>query len=174
VEDLPVPETGNEAGTADYVTMAVDLVSSYVSNNSVSTSELCSLLTSVHASLSSLTAGQLAAPTKDSSKKPSAAQIKKSITPDALISFEDCKPYKTLKRHLRLHGLTPETYRNKYGLPDDYPMTCPSYSARRSELARSIGLGNNRKAAPKAASQDKIVSEVPAEPEKSVRSRKNS
>lgn len=73
--------------------------------------------------------------------KPTPAQIRKSITPDALTSFIDGKPYKTLKRHLTKHGLTIETYRERYGLPQDYPSTAASYSAQRSALAKQLGLG---------------------------------
>ena len=70
--------------------------------------------------------------------------IKRSITPDHLVSFEDGKRYKTLRRHLSVRGLTPQTYREKWGLPVDYPMAAPAYSQQRSELARSIGLGQKR------------------------------
>jgi predicted transcriptional regulator len=73
--------------------------------------------------------------------KPTAKQIRDSITDDALISFEDGKPYRSLKRHLTARGLTPAQYREKYGLPKDYGMVAPSYSARRSELAKANGLG---------------------------------
>ena len=76
------------------------------------------------------------------------AQIKKSISHDALISFEDGKPYKTLRRHLTLRGFTPEAYRAKWGLPPDYPMTAQGYSAQRSELARSLSLGQLRRRPP--------------------------
>ena len=95
-------------------------------------------------------------------EKPTAAQIKKSVTHDGIISFEDGKTYKTMRRHLTLRGLTPEAYRAKYGLPTDYPMTSAAYSAQRSELARSLGLGNQRrKAAPKAAEAPETVSKAP-------------
>ena len=110
--------------------------------------------------------GRLAAtPAADQIEKPTPAQIKKSITPDALISFEDGKSYKTLRRHLTLRGLTPEAYRAKYGLSADYPMTAASYSAQRSELARALGLGNSRKGQTKAkaAAIDEKVSEAPSE-----------
>ena len=127
-----------------------DIVAAYVSGNHVQASELPGLIASVHAALSQLSAGE---PTEAAGpEKPTSAQIKKSITHDALISFEDGKPYKTLRRHLTIRGLTPEAYRAKYGLPAEYPMTAAAYSAQRSELARALGLGNKRrKAAPKAA-----------------------
>lgn len=82
-----------------------------------------------------------AAPALD---KPTKAQIKASITDDALISFEDGKPYKMLKRSLSLRGMTMAYYREKWGLPDDYPSVAPAYSARRSELAKANGLGRKR------------------------------
>jgi predicted transcriptional regulator len=74
------------------------------------------------------------------------AEVRKSITPDAIISFEDGRPYKTLRRHLNALGLTPAQYKAKWGLPLDYPIVAPSYSARRSELAKSLGLGQRVKA----------------------------
>ena len=86
------------------------------------------------------------------SHKPTPSQIRKSVTPDALISFVDGKPYKTLKRHLNGVGMTIEQYRERYSLPRDYPSTAASYSEARSKLAHSFGLGQKRKnAAPKAA-----------------------
>ena len=162
----------------DYIELTADIVSAYVSNNSVPVSELANLLTNVHAALSGLAAGGSDAPAKDAIEKPTPAQIKKSITTDSLISFEDGKPYKTLRRHLTIRGLTPEDYREKYGLSRDYPMTSASYSAQRSELARSLGLGNNRKgqtkAAAKAATSEETVSEAAAQakPKRAGRPRK--
>ncbi|MCJ2074124.1 MucR family transcriptional regulator [Methylobacterium sp. E-016] len=140
--------------------MTADLVAAYVSNNNVPVAELPTLIGRVHAALTSLgneTPAEPAGP-----EKATAAQIKKSVTPDALISFEDGKSYKTLRRHLTLRGLTPEAYRTKYGLPADYPMTTANYSAQRSELARSLGLGQlRRKAAAKAADTGETISEAP-------------
>lgn len=74
-------------------------------------------------------------------EKPTAAQIRKSVTDEGLISFIDGKSYKTLKRHLTAHGLDPRGYRERYGLPADYPMVAPAYAAQRSALAKRIGLG---------------------------------
>ena len=158
----------------DYIELTADIVSAYVSKNSVPVTELASLLSSVHAALTSLATGGSDAPAKDAIEKPTAAQIKKSITPDSLISFEDGKAYKTLRRHLTIRGLTPEGYREKYGLSRDYPMTSASYSAQRSELARSLGLGNHRKAAVKAAQPEETISEAAAEakPKRAGRPRK--
>lgn len=128
---------------ADFLGLTADLVAAYVANNAIPASELPPLMAQVYAALSGLTS---AAPIQsDKPAAPTSAQVRKSITPDALISFEDGKPYKTLRRHLTLRGLSPEAYREKWGLPADYPMTAPSYSAQRSELARSLGLGQQRR-----------------------------
>ena len=148
-----------ETEVVDFIALTADVISAYVSNNSVRPSDLGELIATVHQALSGL--GETAQPAVDQIEKPTAAQIKKSITPDALISFEDGKPYKTLRRHLTIRGLTPEDYREKYSLPHDYPMTSASYSAQRSELARALGLGNNRKAAATAAEPNEAVSEEP-------------
>ncbi|MCJ2079886.1 MucR family transcriptional regulator [Methylobacterium sp. J-090] len=164
----------------DYVELSADIVSAYVSNNSLPASEIGNLLTSVHAAVSSLTKGGNASPTKeDEVEKATPAQIKKSITPDALISFEDGKSYKTLRRHLTIRGLTPESYRAKYGLPADYPMVSAGYSAQRSELAKALGLGQQRKdsgkaAGPKVAQSDETIAEAPADekPKRAGRPRK--
>ncbi|POR40398.1 MucR family transcriptional regulator [Methylobacterium sp. V23] len=164
--------------STDHIELTADIVSAYVSNNSIPASELANLLASVHTALSGLAAGGTNKAAEDAVEKPTPAQIKKSITPDALISFEDGKPYKTLRRHLTLRGLSPEAYRAKHGLPADYPMTSASYSAQRSELARSLGLGQQRKgqtkAAAKATAVEETVSEAAAEtkPKRAARPRK--
>ncbi len=151
----------SKAQQPEFIDLAADIVSAYVSKNNVPIAELPSLIASVHASLSTL--GQPAAtPAED--HKVTAAQIRKSVTPDALISFIDGKPYKSLKRHLTTRGLTPDEYRQKYGLPRDYPMVAANYAAQRSELAKSLGLGQIRrdraeakKAAEKRAALDPVV-----------------
>ena len=106
--------------------------------------EAAKFLTSVHAAALAVVTGvvTVAEPEPEPIQQPTAAQIKKSIQQDGLTSFIDGKSYKTLKRHLTSNGLTPETYRERYGLPADYPMTAPAYSAARSALAKSLGLGN--------------------------------
>ena len=120
---------------------AAEIVSAYVSRNHVAPGDLPALLQAVHASLTGLVSGAMQAPAADAVEKPTPSQIRKSITPDALISFVDGKPYKTLKRHLASHGLDPYSYRARYSLPAGYPMVAVSYAAQRSELAKSIGLG---------------------------------
>ncbi|CAO4135260.1 Ros/MucR family transcriptional regulator [Methylorubrum extorquens] len=130
----------------DLLTMTADIVATYVSNNSVPASDLPTLLVQVHGAFVSLSATP-AAEAGSEIEKPTPAQIKKSVTPDALISFVDGKPYRTLKRHLSVHGLSVDEYRARYGLPGDYPSVAANYSASRSALAKQLGLGNQRKKA---------------------------
>ncbi|MGH1588118.1 MucR family transcriptional regulator [Methylobacterium phyllosphaerae] len=129
----------------DFVELTADIVSAYVANNSVPVPDLPLLLSGVHAALAGL--GQATASAEPELKKATPAQIKKSITPDALISFIDGKPYKTLKRHLTGNGMTIEQYRQRFGLPPDYPTTASNYSAMRAEFARNAGLGHKRRGA---------------------------
>ncbi|WP_336492921.1 MucR family transcriptional regulator, partial [Methylobacterium nigriterrae] len=100
------------------------------------------LIQAVHTSLAGLANETAQAATAEEQvEKATPSQIRKSVTPDALISFIDGKPYKTLKRHLTGHGLDPYSYRQRFGLPADYPMVAASYATQRSELAKAIGLG---------------------------------
>ena len=145
-----------------HIGLTSDLVSAYLSNNHVAPADVPGLIAQVHSALTGL--GQASTTSEPEVAKPTPAQIKKSVTHEALISFEDGKPYKTLRRHLTVRGLTAEEYREKYGLPRDYPMVAPSYSEQRSELARSAGLGQNRRsAATKGADVAESVSEAPKE-----------
>ena len=145
----------NESASSDLLTMTADITSAYVSNNSVPAAELAALLVQVHGALTRLSAAPAAS--EPEAEKATSVQIKKSITPDGLISFIDGKPYKTLRRHLTTHGLTIEEYRSRYGLPNDYPTVSANYSAARSALAKELGLGNQRRkaAAPKPATKPK-------------------
>lgn len=131
--------TDNQA--VDFVDLASDIVSAYVSNNSIPPSELPSLIQGVHAALTRLASGSAEPTPEEIPEKASPAQIRKSVTPSGIVSFLDGKTYKTLKRHLTGHGLNPHSYRQRYGLPADYPMVAPDYAAQRSALAKSIGLG---------------------------------
>lgn len=124
----------------DLSELTADLVGAYVGNNAVPVAELPELISSVHAALVRLGGASLAAPERE--PKP-AVNPKKSIFPDYLISLEDGQRYKMLKRHLGNLGITPQQYREKWKLPSDYPMTAPNYSATRSALAKSIGLGRD-------------------------------
>ena len=119
--------------------LATDVAKAYVSNNSVPTSDLVTLVYQIHAAFADLSA--CPAPAETETRKPTPAQIRKSIGRDALVSFIDGKSYKTLKRHLAGNGLTIEQYRVRYGLPHDYPATAPGYSEQRSMLAKRVGLG---------------------------------
>ncbi|NGM35690.1 MucR family transcriptional regulator [Methylobacterium sp. DB0501] len=126
------------------VTLTADIISAYVSSNHLQSAELPKLIADVYAALNDMAQGGKAAP-EPAHPKATPGEIRRSITHDYLISFEDGKSYKTLRRHLTLRGLTPEAYRQKWGLPHDYPMTSASYSEQRSELARSLGLGQQRR-----------------------------
>src|SRR3978361_839415 len=130
----------------DFIELAAEIVSAYVANNPVPVAELPALIGNVHTALNGLVKGPASvSPAAREVEKPTPAQIRKSITPDALISFIDGKPYKTLKRHLTGRGLDPHTYRARYGLPADYPTVTANYAAQRSELAKAIGLGQSRR-----------------------------
>lgn len=123
---------------------ASDVISAYVANNPLPPAELPALISSVHAALKRIADTDIAdSSAKEAEKvqRPTNAEIRKSIGRDGLVSFIDGKVYKTLKRHLSSHGLDPESYRERFGLPSDYPMVAPSYAARRSALAKEIGLG---------------------------------
>ncbi len=137
----------------DVLTLTTEIVASYVGANShVQASEIPDIIRSVRAAL--MEDGAPPAPAEPQHQKATPAQIRKSITPDALYSFVDNKPYKTLKRHLTRHGMTFDDYRQRYGLPSDYPSVAPNYSVARSQMAKQLGLGargRGRPAADKAA-----------------------
>ena len=114
-----------------------------MANNSVPVHDLPALIKSVRSALTENDGQQSAESEKQSLSRP--VSVKKSVTPDYLTSMEDGRQYRTLTRHLKTRGLTPQQYREKWGLPSDYPMTAPNYSARRSELAKSLGLGQSRR-----------------------------
>ncbi|WP_312599521.1 MucR family transcriptional regulator [Brevundimonas sp.] len=119
--------------------MTADIVSAYVGNNTVSAETLPSLIASIHAALSGVSNGSVEA---EPEPKEPAVPIRKSIAPDFLICLEDGRKFKSLKRHLRTkYDMSPEEYRAKWGLPKDYPMVAPNYAKARSELAKSMGLG---------------------------------
>lgn len=126
--------------SANALDLAGNIVSAYVANNSLTMSELPKLIGCVHSALSDLANGATAV-TSVEADKATPTQIRRSVTPDALISFIDGKAYKTLKRHLTGHGLNPHSYRERYGLPADYPMVALRYAEQRSQIAKAIGLG---------------------------------
>ncbi len=129
------------------IAMTADIVASFVAQNTVSAEALPVLIRSIYGALSSIGAA-----TGEPAAEPQrpAVSIKKSITPAYLISLEDGKPYKSLKRHLRTkYNLSPDEYRAKWGLPKSYPMVAPDYAANRSALAKSMGLGIGGRGRPK-------------------------
>ncbi|WP_457107124.1 MucR family transcriptional regulator [Methylobacterium sp. P5_C11] len=123
--------------------VSVAIVAAYVSNNPVPASELPTLIRNIHGVVAGLASGATpgTAASAGQVEKPSAAQIRKSVQHDGIVSFIDGKTYKTLKRHLSSHGLDARSYRERYGLPVDYPMVAPGYAALRSALAKAIAFG---------------------------------
>ena len=133
-----------ETDGADFIELTADIVSAYVSNNSVPASDLPALISEVHSALSRVSGG--AAPVVQAEAPKPAIPVKKSITADYLICLEDGKKFKSLKRHLRTqYNMSPEQYREKWGLPPDYPMVAPNYAEARSQLAKKMGLGQQRR-----------------------------
>lgn len=125
--------------------LTADIIVAYVSNNPVSQSDLVKLIGDVHRSILTTGAPEPEMKTPEAIELKPAVSVKKSVSPDFLICLEDGKRFKSLKRHLRTHyNLSPEQYREKWGLPSDYPMVAPSYAKARSNLAKQIGLGQKR------------------------------
>jgi predicted transcriptional regulator len=122
--------------------LVAQVAAAYFSGSHVSVTEIPTVISQIAASLGAMGAAATAETSGAAeSTKASSAQVRRSIKPDVLISFEDGKSYKTLRRHLSTRGLTPEQYRQKWGLPADYPMVSPNYSAARSQMAKTLGLG---------------------------------
>lgn len=135
------------AGTADLLSLTADIVVAFLANNKVDPVAVPEVISATHAALVGLAAPQVEAITEPSLEKPNRAAIRKSVTEEGIVSFLDGKTYRTLKRHLTTRGYTPESYREEFGLADDYPLVAPGYSAVRSAQAKAIGLGAKRKAA---------------------------
>ncbi len=134
----------DEMANTGLVELTVEIVSAYVSNNTVNPNELPALISDIHQALSRVTTNM--PPIEREELRP-AISVKRSVTPDYIICLEDGKKFKSLKRHLRTHyNLSPEEYREKWGLPHDYPMVAPNYAAARSALAKKMGLGTRRDA----------------------------
>ena len=132
-------QTQNKTAEEELLRMTADLVAAYISNNPVPTVELAGLISSVYGSLKTLEGTGAEVPVEP--LKPM-VPIRKSITPDYLVCLEDGKKLKMLKRHLRsTYNLTPDAYRQKWGLAADYPMVAPNYAQQRSAFAKKIGLG---------------------------------
>lgn len=125
------------------IELAADIVSAYVSNNSVPASDLPALISDVYNALMRVGSGAPVAPSEP--LKP-AVPVKRSVNSDYIVCLEDGKKFKSLKRHLRTqYGLSPEEYREKWSLPPDYPMVAPNYAKARSNLAKQMGLGQQRR-----------------------------
>jgi predicted transcriptional regulator len=132
----------NEAGEDTLLTLTADIVAAHVSNNSVAVNDLPNLIQNVHGALSGISARPAAAEARPEPK----VSIRSSIKPDYIVCLEDGKRQKMLKRHLMTnHNLTPDEYRQKWGLTADYPMVAPNYAEQRRTLAKSIGLGTKRR-----------------------------
>jgi predicted transcriptional regulator len=133
------------AGEGVYIELTANIVSAYVSNNSVPSAEIGNLIGQVYAALKRVSGGPAAAAAAAEPLKP-AVPIKRSVTPEYIVCLEDGLKFKSLKRHLRTrYNMTPDQYREKWGLPPDYAMVASNYAAARSQLAKQMGLGQQRR-----------------------------
>lgn len=127
------------------ITLTADIVAAHVGNNSVALGDIATLIANVHKALAGLSSAE--APEQEEVRPEPAVSIRSSVKHDYLVCLEDGKKMKMLKRHLSVHyNLTPAEYRQRWGLPADYPMVAPAYAERRRELAKTIGLGRIPKA----------------------------
>ena len=134
----------DHSDAASCIQLTASIVSAYVSNNTVSSAEIPALISQVYSALMRVSTGAAVAGTAEPLKP--AVPIKRSITPAYLVSLEDGKKFKSLKRHLGTqYQMTPDQYRAKWNLPADYPMVAPNYAAVRSQLAKQMGLGQQRR-----------------------------
>lgn len=127
--------------TPDYLQLTTQVVTAFVSKNSVSARDLPGVIASTHAALAASAGPETTEAEPAGPRQPSPAEIRRSIRPDNLVSFEDGRAYKILKPHLKRLGMSLDDYRTKWGLPADYPSTAPSYSAMRSAGAKERGFG---------------------------------
>jgi predicted transcriptional regulator len=138
----------NQDNDDTLITLTADIVAAHVSNNSVAVNDLPQLIANVHGALATLGGGKAAPEIRAEPKVP----IRSSIKPDYIVCLEDGKRLKMLKRHLMTHyQMTPDQYRQKWGLNSDYPMVAPNYAEQRRTLAKSIGLGTKRRKTPAKA-----------------------
>jgi predicted transcriptional regulator len=134
---------GDNSGENSFIELTANIVSAYVSNNPVPSADIPALIGLVHSALKRESGGHAAAPVEP--LKP-AVPVKRSINSDYIICLEDGLKFKSLKRHLRTrYKMTPDQYREKWALPPDYPMVAPNYAAARSQLAKQMGLGQQRR-----------------------------
>jgi predicted transcriptional regulator len=133
----------SNTAAGNFIELTAEIVAAYVSNNTVSTADIPALINQIHSALIRVSTGQ-----SDNSAEPlkPAVSVKKSVTPDYIVCLEDGKKFKSLKRHLRTqYNMTPEQYRDKWDLPTEYPMVAPNYAQARSQLAKQMGLGQQRR-----------------------------
>jgi len=131
------------SGDSSYLELTANIVSAYVSNNPVPSAEIPALISQVHSALKRVMGGQVTAAAEP--LKP-AVPVKRSVTPEYIVCLEDGLKFKSLKRHLRTrYNMTPDQYREKWSLPPDYSMVAPNYAAARSQLAKQMGLGQQRR-----------------------------
>lgn len=149
-----------EVEKPDLTNLTVELLSAYVSNNTVPSSELAELIRSTRAALE---ADAASAATPEPEFAPAVSVRKSLASRDHIVSLIDGKPYRSLKRHLSTHGLTPVEYRTRYGLAKDYPMVAPGYSEQRREVAQRLGLGRKKAAVPAEAAVPAAPMSVPEE-----------
>ena len=134
----------SDAGAKNFIELTASIVSAYVGNNPTPAADIPTLISQVHGALVRVSSVRIEAVPLEPTKP--AVSLKKSIAPDYLVCLEDGKRFKSLKRHLRTqYSMTPEQYREKWGLPPDYPMVAPSYAEARSQLAKQMGLGQQRR-----------------------------
>jgi predicted transcriptional regulator len=124
------------------IDLTAQIVAAYLGNNSVPSGDIANLINQVHAALSRVVGAPTTMPAE--ALKP-AVPVKRSIASDYIVCLEDGKKFKSLRRHLRTLNMTPQQYREKWGLPPDYPMVAPNYAAARSQLAKQMGLGQQRR-----------------------------
>lgn len=133
-----------DAAAKSFIDLTAAIVSAYLSNNPTPASEIPNLISQVHAALLRVSSGRSEAVPPEPTKP--AVPVKKSVNADYLVCLEDGKRFKSLKRHLRTqYNMTPEQYRDKWGLPPDYPMVAPNYAVARSQLAKKMGLGQQQR-----------------------------
>jgi predicted transcriptional regulator len=164
---MPLPNLATKSEESAQIELTAEIVSAFVSRNSLPSGELPALIYSVHTALAKLSSG--AATTVEPAAPVPVVSVRKSITPDYLVCLEDGRHFKSLRRHLSTsHGMTPEQYREKWKLPSDYPVVAANYAAQRSELAKKIGLGQIPRetgkptSKPKRGRPAKVTTETPA------------
>ena len=135
-----------DAAGKSFIDLTANIVSAYLSNNPTPASEIPNLISQIHAALLRVSTGRIETAWDPAKPAKPAVSVKKSMPPDYLVCLEDGKRFKSLKRHLRTrYNMTPEQYRDKWGLPADYPMVAPNYAVARSQLAKEMGLGQQRR-----------------------------